>query len=255
LASVQGLLLSLFAIALVLGHVLLLRQRARLRRSEQQLAKRLRYERALTAVSLCLRDAPHVAAGLDDALRVLLDASEMDRIYVFKNVQDPVHGLCASQTHECVRAGIRPQLDNPDLQAIPYALISPSGEALERMSRRIPYRGPVSRLPEAERRLMESQEILDILILPIYAGDDFWGFVGFDDCTTIDRLDPDDIELLQNATDIIGWHLAAERSSSALRESQRSLATLNAELEQRVCERTAEALKLYNHASGSSCRD
>ena len=221
---------------------------SRRKAAETQLAKRLRYERALTAVSVHLRNAPSVTAGLDDVLDVLRDVSEMDRVYIFRNVRDPVHGWCASQTHECVRAGIRPQLDNPDLQGVPYSLISPSGGTLDRLLRREPCCGPVSQLPEPERRLLEAQDILDVLILPIYAGDEFWGFLGFDDCTAIGRLDDHDVELLQNAANVIGWHLAAERSSSALRDSQRSLATLITELEQRVHERTAEALELYNHA-------
>jgi PAS domain S-box-containing protein len=207
-----------------------LRTRAAHDRAEAALQKRLRYERALTVISGILRSASAVSDVIDEVLRVMLQASEMDRAYLFENHYDPQRGLCVSHTHECVREGISPQIDKPELQDVAYADASPSGWLLDGFLRRQPRRGPISVMPDAEREILESLDIKDVVMLPVYAGSDFWGFLGFDDCTTTDRFDDDDIALLQNVADLIGWHLAAARDSQVLRESQRSLSTLMSNL-------------------------
>jgi PAS domain S-box-containing protein len=207
-----------------------LRTRAAHDRAEAALQKRLRYERALTMISGILRSASAVSDVIDEVLRVMLQASEMDRAYLFENHYDPQRGLCLSQTNECVREGISPQIDRPELQDVAYADASPSGWLLDGFLHRQPRRGPVSVMPDAEREILESQDIKDVVILPVYAGSDFWGFLGFDDCTTTGRFDDDDVALLQNVADLIGWHLAAARDSQVLRESQRSLSTLMSNL-------------------------
>ena len=199
---------------------------------EEQLARRFRYEHALTLASQALRQAPDLPTGLRQVLDILLEASQSDRVYIFENVEDPVHGLCSNQTYECCQPGIPPQIDNPDLKNLPYSVVSPSGFLLEHFHRREPVRGPVSRLPGPEREILEMQQIVDILILPIFAGSHFWGFLGFDDCARIGAFDDNDVALLQSTADIVGWHVAAQR--------------VNAELEQRVAARTAD-LAARNH--------
>ena len=211
------------------------------KQAEDALEKRLRYQRVLADISLTMRSARTMPEGLDKVLRLLLDASGMDRSYLFRTHEDPGHGLCLSRTNECVKEGIGSQLHNPSMQALPYAVVSPTGYMLGQFLRREPFRGPVDRLPVTERAMMESRSIKDLLNLPIYAGDEFLGFLGFDDCTATGRLDDDDAALLQHAADLIGWHISAARHTEALR-------ALNEELEQRVAARTAEALDLYNHA-------
>ena len=211
------------------------------KRAEDALEKRLRYQRALADISTTMREARTMSEGLDRVLKLLLDASGMDRSYLFKNHEDPIHGLCLSQTNECIREGIRSEIDNSSIQALPYSVLSPTGYMLDRFLRREPFRGPVDRLPATEKAMMESQSIKDILDLPIYARNHFWGFLGFDDRTSIGRLDDDDAALLQSAADLIGWHVSAARDTEALR-------ALNEDLEQRVAARAEEALDLYHNA-------
>lgn len=203
---------------------------------EERLKRRFRYEHALTLASQALRQAANLPSGLNEVLRILLEASQSDRVYIWENVEHPEHGFCCTQTYECCRLGIVPQIDNPELQNLPYSAVSPSGFLLDHFLRREPVRGPVSRMPEAERQILEMQQIIDILILPIFAGEHFWGFLGFDDCTHIGNFDDDDVALLQNTADIIGWHVATRRAS--------------AELEQRVAARTAELAARNNEMRG-----
>lgn len=42
--------------------------------------------------------------------------------------------------------------------------------------------GLVKDLPSKEKELLDLQNILSVLIVPIFVRDQFWGFIGFDDC-------------------------------------------------------------------------
>ena len=210
-----------------------LRSRAARAQAETTLQKRLLYQRALTTVDATLRAAPTVAAEMNRVLKLLLDVSGMDRAYMFANHEDAEHGLCMNQTHECVKAGVPPQLANPDLQNLPYAVASPNGALLAQLARREAFHSTRHGLTAAQLAFAESQGVQEVLLLPVHAGAELWGFFGFDDCTATGRFEPDDTALLQHAANLVGWHLANARDTEAL-------LTLNRTLEQRVAKRTAD---------------
>ena len=199
-------------------------------RAEFSLKKRLCYESALTRVSLILRQTSQFSDSIGEMLRILIDASGMDRAYIFHNHNDPELGLCSSQVQECTKPGIAPQIDNPVLQKIPYQVVSPSGRLLDCFKRGEPFRGPVSELPQSDKEIYEFQGIKDILLLPIFSSNELWGFLGFDDFTTVGRFDEYDVALLQNMANIVGWHLDSSRDKEALQKSQANLANLMSNL-------------------------
>jgi two-component system cell cycle sensor histidine kinase/response regulator CckA len=68
--------------------------------------------------------------------------------------------------------------------------------------------------------LLEAQEIRSILVMPIRADGEWWGFVGFDDCEH-DRLwDADEVEVLAAAADNLGAAFQRRRLEAAVRESE-----------------------------------
>ncbi len=52
----------------------------------------------------------------------------------------------------------------------------------DRLSRRELINGPVNTLPENVQELLRVRGTLSILVVPVFMHDEFWGFVGFDDC-------------------------------------------------------------------------
>jgi diguanylate cyclase (GGDEF)-like protein len=96
------------------------------------------------------------------------------------------------------------------LQDQPFASDAPNALAL--LARGEPFVGLVDDLPEPERELMRSQGILSLLILPIFCGDEFWGFIGFDDCERPTRWHHDEIALLGIVAETTG--LAIERQQA-----------------------------------------
>jgi diguanylate cyclase (GGDEF)-like protein len=187
-----------------------LQMEIQLRRQERILAKQLRYEAAVAECARLLVGRGPLGQHLQRVLEILQRASEVSRAYVFRNHQDPESGLCVSQVHEACASGIEPQIDNPQLQDQPFASEAPNALAL--LATGEPFVGLVDDLPEPERQLMSSQGILSLLILPIFCGDEFWGFIGFDDCERPTAWHRDEIALLGIVAETTG--LAIERQQA-----------------------------------------
>ncbi len=147
-----------------------------------------------TAVELLQRGPTAIA----DALARLGQDADVSRVYIFENFIDHEGLLCIRQTHEWAAEGIAPQIDNPELQHLPYETTLPRWPDL--LSRGELIRGLVRDLPATERELMESQDIRSILIIPMFAGKEFYGFVGFDDCVHERAWDAYEINLLQTVS-------------------------------------------------------
>lgn len=138
--------------------------------------------RAVDALSLLLSSRDPRAAWRD-ALKMLCEAAQADRIYVFENHPDPKTGdLLTSQRHEWCNQSVAPQLDNVLLQSIPYH--PQLTRWYETLGRGGIIQGAIKQFPETERAMLEPQGVRSILVLPIVVRDAFWGFIGFDDCRT-----------------------------------------------------------------------
>ncbi len=120
-------------------------------------------------------------ADLTEVFERVGTAAEAGRVYVFVIHAGADGSVLASQRYEWAADGVEPQIENPDLQAIP---LRAAGYArwLDAFLAYRPIYGPISGFPESERRTLDDQGILSLLILPIFVAGELWGFVGFDDC-------------------------------------------------------------------------
>ncbi len=130
------------------------------------------------AINLLLRADDD--ATLQQAIGILGVAVGVDRAYIFQNHDDPRTGEhLFSQRVEWADPDVTPQIDNPVLQDYSYTLaprwyqVLSAGAALS---------GEVCSFPEEERAILEPQDIVSLLVVPIMIEGVFWGFIGFDDC-------------------------------------------------------------------------
>jgi len=166
------------------------------------------------------------------ALDALGPATGVDRIYIFENHPHPESGqIVMSQRWEWVADGVAPEIDNPDLQNLPYAEIAPRW--YQTLSQEQPVCGLIKDFPKAEQAFLESQGILSILVVPIFIRDYFWGFAGFDDCRQERIWDDSAQAALMAIAGSIGGTISQ-------RQAEMNLQLLNETLEQRIQARTAE---------------
>jgi len=176
------------------------------RRSRELLAIRLRYEEALAACSQTLLAAPSADGDvLNRALKYLLEATDVCRVYLFENFTSSDKGLCMRQTHEVCRGGVRPMLSAERLQPLPY---EPDFATMkEHFLRDEAFGGLVREMDKAAREEFSRQDTKSIIMLPLYIDGEWAGSIGFDDTRSERVWEQEDVRLLRTAAAMIGSYL------------------------------------------------
>ncbi len=183
------------------------------RRNEIQLQKKDLLLTASAVASNALLVGEDLDGVMIDALQFLAEAIGADRAYIFENHNDAGE-VFMSQRYEWAGEGVEPQINNPLLQNLPYH--PDSARLYDNISRGRPYKGLVKDFPESERAILEPQGIVSILIVPIMAQEQLWGFVGFDDCHDERIWSKNEISVLQSAAGSIGGAIIRSRTKEDL---------------------------------------
>lgn len=148
---------------------------------------------AVTKISEKILVSKDTFKDFDEILATLGKATKADRTYYFEAVEEK---RIISQKFEWVRGQIEPQLENPELQNVPYEIFLDIVIPLK--SSKV-YNKLVKNMFESDfKELMKSQEILSVLIFPIHVKNILVGAIGFDDCTTERIWTEDEINILQS---------------------------------------------------------
>ena len=110
-----------------------------------------------------------------------------------------MNGELTSNTFEWVNHGIEAHID--DLQDLPYEVI-PSWKKLL-FEEGMVYSENISDLPIDLYEILVPQNIISILVLPMYFSGKYRGFIGFDECVAKRNWSLYDIELLKTLSGII----------------------------------------------------
>ncbi|MFM8679304.1 MAG: diguanylate cyclase [Alphaproteobacteria bacterium] len=187
--------------------VLRLRTQLLVQRQRGEIERRLRHEKAVAACARLLVGGGDLPAQLEQVVSLLREATGASRAYLFRTEADAAPGLVFSQVHEACAPGVAPQLGNPALRRMPLLAAAPN--AAKALAEGRTFAGIVAEMEEPERGLLASQGVLSIVILPVFRGAEFWGFIGFDDCERGVAWSPDDVTLLKVVAEATG--LAVER--------------------------------------------
>lgn len=146
----------------------------------------LRKEKMLTSIAFATKELlsnRDFEIATQKAVTLIGDGAGVDRAYLFENRIDENGNILSSQRFEWSALGVPPEIDNPNLRDLPIGMFGPkvNYNFLQNNS----FHGIVSQMEQDPdlKELLQSQDILSILLIPIYVEDHFWGFVGFDDCT------------------------------------------------------------------------
>ena len=180
-------------------------------RMEARMERRLAYEQAVTAASRVLVEP---RGDLREALKHLRSATGTGRAYVFRNSRGDDGELTMSQIAEVCAAGVTPHIDNPELQNLPYRSLDPAQH--DALSRGRAFIRRVEDIREQDRPFFESQEILQLVLIPVEGGGEWIGFLGFDVCDEPRRWEQEDLDLLGSAAAMIGNTLVRREAEEEL---------------------------------------
>ncbi|WP_018112090.1 bifunctional diguanylate cyclase/phosphodiesterase [Thermus igniterrae] len=133
--------------------------------------------------------------GLPKALEGIGQALRADRAYLFR-LEKRKGAWYTSQLCEWAGPGTTPQLENPALQNLPMRE-GGYGRWMAYFLKNRAVAGPVRTFPPEERPLLEAQDILSLLVVPIFLEGTLWGFLGVDDCRRERVFTPEEEELLR----------------------------------------------------------
>ena len=132
-------------------------------------------------------------------------AASVSRVYVFMNDMNEQDARQTSRCYEWVAPGISPQIHDPAWQ---HTSLAEAG--LKRWDDQLSHgqalHGLVRDFPDSERFLLDAQDTLSLAIVPIFVENQWWGFIGFDDCVQ---------ERHWSATELEGMHILANIFGSA----------------------------------------
>ena len=196
-----------------------------LEKEERELALKLlrRRDNILKAVYLFTEQFLRMgltAGSIEPILEQLGHADEVSRVYIFENHTLDDETLVTCQRYEWVLPAIDPQIANPDLQQLPYVEAGFARWA-ETLGKGELIYGNVEDFPEAEKTTLSAQNIISMMVAPIMVGDEWWGFIGFDDCRARRDWAPVEIEALKTAANIIGAAIQHNQAEEAVLDSEK----------------------------------
>jgi PAS domain S-box-containing protein len=159
-------------------------------------------------------------SSIEPILEQLGQASEVSRVYIFENHTLDDGTMVTSQRYEWVDAGIESQTDNPDLQEFPFVAAG-FGRWVDVLGKEELIYGNVEEFPESEKAVLSAQSIISIMVAPIMVGNEWWGFIGFDDCRVRRDWAPVEIEALKIAANIVGAAIQRKQAEEAVMDSEK----------------------------------
>ena len=176
--------------------------------------------------------------AIDALLARLGTAAEASRIYIFQNQPVTPEGMIiVDQKYEWMADGISPEINNPDLQNLSLDTLLPRWKKLLGQGEIVT--GIVKNFPASEREILDAQHIISILVFPIFVNDEWWGFMGFDECAGTRTWQSLEIEALRSATNNLGATIQRQESELVVQSQNETLIKANRELA--VARRQAEA--------------
>jgi len=207
---------------------------------EQNLLKQERMLEGVNNATFQLLMEQDILTVTTNFLKTVGNAFQADRAYIFQNVLNADGQICMNQTFEWAGGDVDAVIDFPILQELPYheaGLL----RAYHILSRQKPFYGIVEDFPKAEKDLLKMQDIVSILICPIFIKSKFWGFIGLDDCKHGRVWSPVEISMLFSLANSYGgtidrealWQemkIAKDKAEDAYKEKTNFLSTMSHEI-------------------------
>ncbi len=137
--------------------------------------------------------------SIDKTLLMLGEYASVDRVYIFEHDALPDE---VNNTYEWCADGISPEIEN--LQGVPYDAVPRWKEKFNLKEHvYIPLVAEIDPQYSVEKGILEPQGIQSLLTIPMYYGEKFIGFIGFDSVKHTREWSDEHITLLRLAGEII----------------------------------------------------
>jgi GAF domain-containing protein len=189
----------------------------------QVLEEELRFSQAIYRIWSSFVSLESIDIIINKALKELGQLCNSSRAYLFFFKEG---GEVMDNTHEWCASGISPQIDN--LKDLPTNIFPwwmqklENGETINIEN--------VDEMPveaDAEKKILQEQDIKSILVLPVYIHEKLNGFIGIDNVSSIGSWEKASLEYLRVASEILSSSLTRENNERILKERNKELLEAN----------------------------
>lgn len=191
------------------------------KRAEEKLKNRLEFENLISNISSNFINlhSDILDSAINEALGKIGRFASVDRSYLFLFSED---GSYMDNTHEWCAEGIEPQIDN--LKELPVTLFPWWMAKLNNFETiHIPRVADLSDEANAEKEILESQDIKSVVVIPMISANTLLGFLGFDSVSQEKIWADEDILLLKTLSEIFISALERIKFETTLRENEQKL--------------------------------
>lgn len=187
------------------------------KQAESNLQNRDRLLQSLATANHCLLSTPDIKVAISQVLRILGEATEVDRVYLYQNhPHSPSGKIAMSMRYEWCAANVAPSIDQPHWQNLPYSAhgltrwydLFRQGQCVQ---------GWVKDFPPQEQTLLARDQILGIIMVPVFVDDHLWGYIGFDDCRGNKSWAMGEANTLQTLATSLGSALKRQETERAMK--------------------------------------
>lgn len=161
---------------------------------------------------------------VQELLERLGQASEVSRVAIFNKETNQAGEILVNIRYEWTANGIPPQLLDPRLQKVNIKT-----DGCQRWSDSLSQGKLIHQLtnemPSEEFGVLLRDDVRTLLIMPIFFGEEWWGYIEFDDYKRERRFSISELEALQIASGTLGAAIQRSQINLALRKAQNDLET------------------------------
>jgi len=177
--------------------------------------------------------------GAEHRLRQLGAATGVSRVYIVPAAGDEADVRNAAH-HEWTADGVAPRGDVPEHASYLGSIGLHRWDAILRDGGII--QGELRSFPPDEQLMLTAQGVCSLVVVPIFVGSEWWGFIGFDDCSEVHSWQASLVEALKTAAGTLGAAILRRRAEAErLQLVREQAARVEAEAAQRRLAYLAEA--------------
>ena len=198
--------------------MLIVRDITERKRDQLILERRDQILEALGNVAELMLSSEDVEESMNKSMELVGKATSADRCYIFKNVINESNELCMSLLNEWVGKDITPQRNNTILKQLPYW--GNADSVYELLSRDKVYVKNYSQFDISEKYILGQQDIKSLLLVPINVDNEWWGYIGLDDCEEEREWTAAEIEALKTVARTMGAAIQGHLARLTLKKSE-----------------------------------
>ena len=176
----------------------------------------------VTAATNHLLTTTDFTTAINQALAALGKACGIDRVYIFESSHSQVNFKqpSISRSFEWCQFSVESQINHLETKNLPHASLFL--QWYETLASGQPISNLAPNFPIHQQEILAAHNIVSVLLVPILIANEFWGFIGFDDCHNQRHWTANEQSILDTAAASIGNVIVHRRTMDALHQSEHS---------------------------------